>query len=128
MRRIFLLVFASICAGVILFLVTFDESVSSSYATRVEAEADTLIERGWLPDIVPASIRAIEMTNDLNLNISNGDFRFDPKEHDAFVNQLVRSASDDKNGLSAYRYEDWIFWISPDKGYCKFRMRLRQER
>jgi len=113
---------------VILFLATFDESVSSSYATRAEAEADAVFERGWLPGIVPASVKAIEMSNDLNLNISNGDFRFDPQEHDAFVSHLLRSASDDKNGLSAYRYEDWIFWISREKGYCKFHMRLIQNK
>jgi len=65
---------------VILFLATFDESVSSSYATRAEAEADAVFESGWLPCIVPASVKAIEMSNDLNLNISNGDFRFDPQE------------------------------------------------
>jgi len=113
---------------VILFLATFDESVFSSYATRAEAEADALFERGWLPGIVPPSAKAIEISNDLNLNISNGDFRFDPQEHNALVSQLLRSASDDKNGLSAYRYEDWIFWISRKKGYCQFHMRLERNK
>jgi hypothetical protein len=120
----FLMVFASLCAGGILILASFDESVSSSYATRAEAVADGLFERGWLPDIVPASIRDIEMKNDLDLNISNGDFRFDPGDHDAFVSRLVRSAPDDRNGFSAYRFEDWTFWISSGKNRCRFHMRL----
>lgn len=119
---------AMVSTSVILLLASCDDSVSTSYATRAEAEADSLFDRGWLPDIVPPSIRAIEMTNDLDLNISNGDFRFDPGDYDAFVGRLLRSTTDDKDGLAAYNYEDWTFWISPDKSYCKFRMRLRRDK
>ena len=65
-----------------------DESVPLHYSTRAEAEAESLFARGWLPEIIPPSSRNISMRNDLDPNISNGEFRFDPSEHDVFVSQL----------------------------------------
>jgi hypothetical protein len=38
-----------------------------------------LFERGWLPDIVPDSSREITINNDLDLNLSKGEFFFDPE-------------------------------------------------
>jgi hypothetical protein len=101
-----------------------DDSVSLSYTTRAAAEADSPFARGWLPEIVPASSKEITMTNDLDLNISNGAFQFDASDYDAFVAHLARIPKSDKDGLAAYSYEDWTFWISPDKSRCKFHMRL----
>lgn len=64
------------------------------------------------------------MTNDLDLNISNGKFQFDPAEHGEFVSQLERIPLRDKNGFIAYTYQDWAFWVSSNKSSCKFCMRL----
>ena len=105
-------------------LVGCDDSVSLSYPTRADAEADCPFARGWLPQIVPASSKGITMTCDLDLNISNGAFQFDAFDHDAFVAHLTRTPEDDRGGSAAYSYKDWTFWISPDKGGCRFHMRL----
>jgi len=95
-----------------------DESVPLNYSTRAEADADGLFARGWLPDIIPPSSRNISMRNDLDLNISNGEFSFEQSDHDAFVSLLERASSRDENGLLAYVYDDWTFWIGSDKNYC----------
>ena len=63
------------------------------------------------------------MANDLDLNISNGAFHFAPSDHDAFVAQLTRLPEEDRDGSIAYSYQDWTFWISPDKTRCRFHMR-----
>ena len=63
------------------------------------------------------------MTNDLDLNVSNGSFRFDASDHDAFVARLTRTPEGDSDGSAAYTYKDWTFWIRPDKSGCRFRMR-----
>ena len=64
------------------------------------------------------------MKNDLDVNISNGEFRFAAKDHDHFIALLRRSPSKDADGFLAYSYENWTFWINGDKDYCKFYMRL----
>ena len=104
-------------------LVGCDDSVSLSYPTRADAEADRPFARGWLPQVVPASSKGITLTNDLDLNISNGAFQFDASDHDAFVAHLTRTPEDDTDGTAAYTYKDWTFWISPDKSRCRFHMR-----
>lgn len=101
-----------------------DESVRSEYATKAEAEADGLFERGWLPEIIPPTSRRITLENDLDLNHSNGEFQFEASDHDEFIRHLTRTPASDKNGFSAYSYEDWTFWINPDQKICEFHMRL----
>ncbi len=64
------------------------------------------------------------MKNDLDLTISNGGFAFESSDHDEFTAQLTRTRSSDKNGTLAYSYQDWTFWIYPDKSRCDFRMIL----
>jgi len=103
-----------------------DDSVPLNYSTRHEAEAESLFARGWLPEIIPPSSRDISMRNDLDLNISNGEFSFNPADHDGFVENLKRASSRDEGGAAAYVYQDWIFWIDGDKNHCRFSMRLTQ--
>ncbi len=75
-----------------------DSQVPLNYATRAEAEAESGFARGWLPDIIPPSSHDISMRNDLDSNVSNGEFSFDPSDHDTFVAQLERAPSEDKGG------------------------------
>ena len=101
-------------------LVSCDDSASLSYPTKADAEADRPFARGWLPQIVPASSKMITMTNDLDLNTSNGSFQFDASDHDAFVAHLTKTPEDERDGSAAYSYKDWTFWISPNKSECRF--------
>ena len=105
-----------------------DESVPLNYSTRADAEAESLFARGWLPEIIPPSSRSISMRNDLDLNISNGEFSFDPSDHGVFVSQLERVPSRDEDGSLAYAYEDWTFWITGGKNHCRFSMRLNRNK
>ena len=68
------------------------------------------------------------MRNDLDLNISNGEFSFEQSDHDKFASHLDRVSSRDEDGLLAYAYEDWIFWINSDKNYCRFHMSLTRNK
>jgi hypothetical protein len=109
-----------------LSLVACDDSVSLNYATRADAEAEGLFARGWLPEIIPPSSHHIVMRNDLDLNVSTGEFDFDPFEHDSFVALLERAPSRDDGESRAHAYEDWIFWINRDRNHCRFHMRLNR--
>ena len=105
-----------------------DESVPLKYSSRAKAQAEGVFARGWLPEIIPPSSRQISMKNDLDLNLSDGDFRFDATHHDAFIGQLARTPSEDRSGFSAYSFEDWIFWISDSKDHCRFQMKLNRDK
>ena len=105
-----------------LSLAACDSNVPLRYANKAAAAADSPFARGWLPDIIPASSREISMMNDLDLNISGGDFNFDPRDHDHFTGLLTRLPARDEKGFSAYSYKEWIFQIRNDKNYSRFSM------
>lgn len=113
-----------ITAGAALLLPACDSSVALEYSTKAAAAADSPFARGWLPDIIPASSREISMRNDLDLNLSYGDFSFDARDHDLFAGLLARLPARDEKGFSAYSYKDWIFLLSNDKNYSRFSMQL----
>jgi uncharacterized membrane-anchored protein len=101
------------------------DTVTSRYETRAEAEAERLFDRGWLPSIIPRSSNKITTRNDLDLNISEGEFYFDPSDTTEFIRHL--SAID---GSSSYTYEEgnstWIFDIDSKAGHSRYSMRLRR--
>ena len=126
---------------VMAFVIGCSDTVTSQYATRAEAEADRLFERGWLPACIPASSRAIITKNDLDLNLSNGEFYFDPGDSGRFQDQLrkidgTELSPDDTRRFLARRYRsyafsaqdaEWVFFLNPEKGHCAYRMKLRRK-
>ena len=117
------------------------DTVTSRYDDLAQARADHLFERGWLPDVLPPSSRDILVSNDLNLGISEGGFRFAPAEfallqaklnpfsnpahpfNRAFDDRIERHIS---TGEPAYQYEgegsNWIFLCKPARGECTYDM------
>ena len=83
-----LLIVFAVFAGFIVSLVALDEVVTSRYATLADARAEELFARGWLPDILPSSARQIRTTNNLDLSISEGEFRFALGDYDQFSSRL----------------------------------------
>jgi len=113
------------------------DTVTSFYPTREDAVAAQLFERGWLPSIIPPSSHKITTSNDLDSNISNGDFYFDGSDGPAFLAQLKpssgRRGSRDftaniekwkRKGYLPYEfsYENtvWIFYIR--QGHAAYEM------
>ena len=119
------------------------DTVTSRYATLEEARADRLFERGWLPDVLPPSTTKIRTENELDLNLSEGEFSFEPAEASALFKQLSRGAPPTSRladwdetvdsytcrGYSAWSFRDadstWAFFCQASKGYCEYRMWLR---
>ena len=116
------------------------ETVSSRYETRSEAEADRLFQRGWLPSIIPQSSGKITTKNDLDINVSEGDFTFSPDHAKEFTDHLKRMDASEVSGTDsvrfmeqgywphAYRDDDswWTFFVNSKKGHCEYRMGLSQ--
>ena len=118
------------------------DTVTSRYDTLEEARADRLFERGWLPDILPASTNKIRTENELDFNLSEGEFSFSPADAELFFRQLSPEAPpssrlDDwertvssykRDGYSAWSYRNgdstWAFFCRDAQGHCDYIMWL----
>ena len=127
-----------VALGVLAVVVLDDmDTVTTTYQTRAEAEADKLFERGWLPSLIPSTATNIRVTNDLDLNTSEGSFSFQPSESATFTGILHRLDATSSSGpqlerrltprATAHRYSDgpyeWTFVVSRDSGHCNYYMR-----
>ena len=111
------------------------------YATLQDARADSLFQRGWLPDILPPSTHSIHTSNDLDLNLSSGEFRFSSNEFSEFSAALhpyttrrespLKTLDDDisrltRQGYKPYEYTTadtvWVFLCNAEQGVCEYRM------
>lgn len=73
---------------VCLFVASCYDTVTSTYPDMASARADRLFERGWLPDVLPESTTNIRTSNDLDINISEGEFTLAPKDTPVFQAKL----------------------------------------
>lgn len=130
--------FSAVVFAVVLYLVPGGDVVESHYRTLQEARDDALFERGWIPNILPASTVALRVRNELDLDISAGEFRYAPSDHQAFWSKLAASlpfnevAEDilqeirrrEANGFvaGAYVFEGraWYFFCKSERGYCEY--------
>lgn len=102
------------------------DTVEDRYPTLQDARQDRLFERGWLPDILPASTNNITTINDLDLNTSKGQFFFAPSDFDQFAKYLKAGAETSSKSYSAYKFSSnqdlWIFSCDAIHGHCNYEM------
>jgi hypothetical protein len=116
--------------------------VTDRYESVAEARRERLFERGWLPDILPTSAVRIRVSNNLDLNRSEGEFSFSSPDFSAFQSRLAsgvpsRAPFNDwpgfvqgklKDGYAAAAFEregyKWVFICHERKGHCLYRMWL----
>ncbi|EOB6240082.1 hypothetical protein [Vibrio vulnificus] len=94
----------------LLVLTGCSDIVQIHYENYMQAQADQLFERGWLPDVLPVSTTQIEVANDLDNNTSQGSFVIAEKEMAQFLSQLKPLET-----ANQYRFESgnsvWIFTL-----------------
>jgi uncharacterized protein YeaO (DUF488 family) len=129
-----------------IFFASCDNSVLSDvvrndYADIAEAKQGQLFERGWLPNILPASTTQIVTKNDLDLNLSSGEFTMDPKDFSKFQAQLKECVKSRDNVEELLNYarkgylpfcyasnaSTWKFYINPTTGHCEYRMQTKKK-
>lgn len=111
---------------------------SEHYDSVEEARANNLFEKGWLPDVLPASAHDLNMFTAVETSSGYGRFRLDPKDYRAFSARL--SAADgpmpdsDRDrkaarklldeGYEARRYASvstrWLFLCNANGAVCEF--------
>lgn len=103
------------------------DQVSSHYSTFSEAREDRLFERGWLPDILPQDTTHISVTNDLDLNTSNGQFHIPQGALSRFKEKLQRQSET----IYIYRERDskavWIFNVH-SSGQVEYQLEIKGDR
>lgn len=113
---------------------------NTNYANLEEARKDRAFERGWLPEILPSSASNIVASNNLDLNTSEGGFRFAPKDGDQLRQRTLQGAPDTSpipdwsskresrrlQGFSERFHQEagsnWVFFCKFDKGRCEYLM------
>lgn len=144
MKIVLGVVAAVVCVIVAALLFLPADVVENGYSSLADARTDHLFERGWLPGILPASAHDIRTTNNLDLNLSDGEFSFEPFEAAAFVSRVqpYRAAANQpesieplvakmrRKGFEPYRFIDgdtsWIFFCKAEAGYCEYTMWLHR--
>ncbi|MEI6460805.1 MAG: hypothetical protein WCO73_02540, partial [Verrucomicrobiota bacterium] len=80
------------------------EIQSSYYANLPAARLAGEIERGWVPELLPAGSTDITEIHDLDANTGTGTFRFPSADLDAFKAQARRFAGADVKEASTITY------------------------
>lgn len=64
----------------VMFFVACGDTVTTTFDDIEQARAEGAFDRGWLLPILPPSTKNITERNDLDVNVGEGYFTFDPKE------------------------------------------------
>ena len=109
--------------------------VDVRYATRAEWEAQ---DGGWLPSILPGSVRDIHTVNNLDLDTSQGEFEFSDTDAGDFFARLsldvpAKAPFADWQGILedyrgsghvAWSYREgaatWVFFCDPTEDSCDY--------
>src|SRR5262245_12594457 len=126
--------------GLLGFALAGCDTVASHYPTLADARSDRLFERGWLPDILPASSTSIRVSNDVDTNVSEGEFRFAPAEFHDFERKLALPSTlrsphasmatlihrREKEGYRVLTYTEgnsvWVFFCREAQALCQYHM------
>ena len=134
-RVIALILLGCIAVIFLLLLIIPSNTVTSRYDRLQDARADGLFDRGWLPDVLPPTAFDIEVSNNLDLNMSAGEFSFDPAEYPLLLEKTRPyptggKAGGNRDGLEERLIENdgaiWVFRCSKSRGYCEYDMKHRQ--
>ena len=128
--------FLTICSFWSLLSCGNSDEVSVKYATLKEAQID--VDRGWIPPVLPPSTYSIEDSHNLDVNVGEGAFKFNPTEYSSFITKLTVTnqislkgeAELRKRGFKFFTYSEketiWPFALHPDAGVGKYRMELKR--
>ncbi|WP_339133405.1 MAG: hypothetical protein WGN25_12685 [Candidatus Electrothrix sp. GW3-4] len=131
MKKVYLLLF-------VMLFSSCSDSVTETYIDIKTAREAGLFDRGWLPDILPETTTNLTLSNDLDLNCSEGEFYFHPKDTQAFFSKTKRVLGEEcisniknttlKNvaNCKVLRFAaegySWIFYCVKERGYCRYVM------
>lgn len=98
-----------------------NDIVSLEYRDYQAVQKDQIFVKGWLPDILPATVKNTKIENNLDLNSSSGSFELIKKERETLKKFLEKKES-------YYQYKEWVFFIddTSDKVYYDLNITIRK--
>jgi hypothetical protein len=112
------------------------DQFTDRYSTLQEARRDQVFERGWLPDVLPASSHSLRVSGDVDINTAQGEFSFRGADFEGFTARLQpaptevasdiaeRSSDLRSEGYVARAYVDeqytWMFLCSRERERCEY--------
>ena len=111
---------------------------SDDYDDIDDARRGHVFEKGWLPDLLPASARDLRVTTTVEDSAGRGEFSFDPIDYASFIatlsaydgamskvekdNRSIKKLLD--KGYEAHTYASgathWIFLCDQKESRCEF--------
>lgn len=131
---------AKLALAILVLALTSCDTSSDTYASFSEARDDHQIEKGWLPDVLPASARDISIIRAIDVGYAEGQFTFDHADFSNFKSRLepysgVKSIAKSQNekierlrseGYSAQMFSTdrstWVFLCNKEEDNCEFVM------
>ena len=87
-------------AALLLALVGCSEQIDETYATYADAQRGGAIERGWIPDFVPASARDITDSHNLDTNRQTLQFKIPSSNVGTMVARLRFVSAEDERAAA----------------------------
>jgi hypothetical protein len=95
-------------ASLLLLLAGCSEQIVETYSTYADAQRAGAIERGWVPDFVPASARHIVDSHDLDTNRQTLQFAVPPSDVGPVVAGFPFVSDEDNKAAAALSREHGI--------------------
>jgi len=86
---------------------------TNSYATKQEVITDKVIQRGWIPDILPNTAYGIVETHNIDTNEISGSFKYLEENEQELLNNLKRHGN-------KFIWEDFQIEIDGVKNEVRF--------
>ncbi len=89
----------------------------NKYSDKETAKKNQVMQKGWVPAILPETAYDISETHDLDTNTLFGSFRYKEKDEESLLKNM--STVSDTNGT--LEWGDFLFKIDREKNRVKFR-------
>jgi PBP1b-binding outer membrane lipoprotein LpoB len=103
-----------------LLLTGCSDTVKSDYPNYQSAIDNKLFIRGWLPKVLPTTTVNIHVSNDLDLNMSEGYFDIPVNDLAKFISSLTKETNGEFNYLE--NSKKWVFTINDQTGRVTYRL------
>jgi len=117
MKKLLIALLAVVGMVYLLFSTFFVDVQINKYADKSIVKEHKMIEKGWIPSILPESAFDIAETHDVDKNTVFGSFKYKEEDEKAFIEKLS-ALNDEKN---TQKWENFLFRVDTKKNIVKFR-------
>ena len=117
MKKILLIILLVFLAIYLVLTSYFPNTEINKYDSLETVQTKKVIEKGWIPKILPASAYDIVETHDIDTNVVFGKFSYKEKDEKEFLSKL-------KESNEMYEGEKFLFKIDTEKNRVDFRNKI----